>query len=313
MTTKALHITNGNSLTDYLKELGFKEDILTWKEMLCEGPVIPKIDCDEFFSLRRDFLNHYYNVDFKDYNFQNDLKLLTASSNFTEINLWFDYDLFCHINLLGAINFIHQKQIDVPIYLISSGRIKNETNLMNLTELSAKQIKKKYKKRVRLNTEDLELAIALWRTYCGTDHNIFKSYITKNSSFPYLTNCLKAHLKRFPNQKSGLDSMEENILKLIKDSDIKSQHHLLGYALNYQGFYGYGDIQIKRMIKNLELFFNVTDSGLTLNRKGHEALLGQHNFSSEINNNIVYGGVKRLDFQFSTDQNKLIKTITHVN
>jgi len=38
MAKNCLHITNGNSLTDYLRELDFTEDILTWQEMLCEGP-----------------------------------------------------------------------------------------------------------------------------------------------------------------------------------------------------------------------------------------------------------------------------------
>ena len=31
--------------------------------------------------------------------------------------------------------------------------------------------------------------------------------------------------------------------------EIKSLHHLLGYALNYQGYYGFGDLQLKRLIK----------------------------------------------------------------
>ena len=40
MTEQILHITNGNVLTDYLRELDFNDDILTWQEMLCEGPTI---------------------------------------------------------------------------------------------------------------------------------------------------------------------------------------------------------------------------------------------------------------------------------
>ena len=47
-----LHITNGDSLTDYLRDLGFTDTILTWQEMLCEGPSIPAIDSKEFFMIR---------------------------------------------------------------------------------------------------------------------------------------------------------------------------------------------------------------------------------------------------------------------
>ncbi len=124
-----------------------------------------------------------------------------------------------------------------------------------------------------------------------------------------MSNCLKAHLKRFPDSKNGLNTLENNILEIVRSSEIKSRHHLLGYALNYQGYYGFGDIQFERFINNLSIFFNETEDSLTLNRKGHEALINQHNFASELNNNIDYGGVNRLDFQFNTDENKLIKTI----
>ena len=87
----------------------------------------------------------------------------------------------------------------------------------------------------------------------------------------------------------------------------------MGYAINYQGYYGYGDIQFLRIIKLLRVFITEDADGLKLNRKGHEALLGQHNFSSEINDAIKFGGVNKLDFHFSKKQNKLIKTVSHAN
>jgi len=124
-----------------------------------------------------------------------------------------------------------------------------------------------------------------------------------------MSNCLKAHLKRFPHQQSGLNVLEDNILRLVRDNDIKSEHHLLGYSLNYQGYYGYGDTQLKRLINKLSIFFEKSENQLTLNRKGHEALLRHYNYAQEVNNDMTYGGVKRLDFQFSVTQNKLIKKL----
>ena len=221
--------------------------------------------------------------------------------------------MFCHINLLGVLNLLHQKEIKKPLYLICSGRVEGEKNLKGLGELTQSQLLDHYNKRVRLTNEDKELAITLWRTYCGKDHNILKPYIVKESSFKYMSSCLKAHLKRFPHQKSGLSVLEDNILRLVRDNDIKSKHHLLGYSLNYQGYYGFGDSQHIRLIEKLSIFFEENESSLKLNRKGHEALLRQHNFATEVNNNMTYGGVNRLEFQFSIDQNKLVKTILHVN
>ncbi|QXP79372.1 MULTISPECIES: DUF1835 domain-containing protein [Winogradskyella] len=309
MEKQCLHITNGNNLTDFLKELDFKDDILTWQEMLCEGPTIAKIDSDEFIELRIDFLKEHYNIEVDEKDMKHELAKLDNVEEYSEINLWFDYDLFCHINLLGVINLLHQKEIEKPLYLICSGRVKGEKSLKGLSELSSGQLKSHYQNKVKLTSKDINLAIALWRTYCGKDHNIFKPYIVEKSNFKYMSNCLKAHLERFPHQKSGLGNIEANILKIINENNVKSINHLLGYCLNYQGYYGYSDLQLNLKIKELSLFYTVSEDNIALNRKGHEALLQQHNFAIEVNNNMKYGGINRLEYQFSEEQNKLIKTI----
>lgn len=313
MGKTCLHITNGNILTDYLRELGYKDDILTWQEMLCEGPTIPKIDSEEFFEIRADFLKSYYDIEVDTNELKEELSKLDNVEKYDEINLWFEYDLFCHINLIGVLNLLHQKEIEKPLYLICSGRVEGEKSLKGLGELNPNQIEQHYKGKVLLSQDDKDLAIALWRTYCGKDHNILKPYIVTKSNFRYMSNCLKAHLKRYPHQKSGLSVLEDNILRLIRDNQINSEHHLMGYCLNYQGFYGYGDLQMKRLIDKLSIFFEVSEEGINLNRKGHEALLRRYNYATEVNNDMSYGGVKRLEYQFSVDLNKLVKTILHVN
>ena len=310
---KTLHITNGNALTNVLNEQEIKGDILTWQEMLCEGPTIAHIDSDEFIDVRKQFLSDFYNIEVNEVELKSEIDKLNNIESYNEIILWFEYDLFCHINLLGVMSLLHQKEINLPLYLVCSGRIEGEKNLKGLSELSPEQLFKHYDERIKLTEDDKDLAISLWRTYCGKDHNLFKPYIVKESSFKYLSNCLKAHLRRFPDSKSGLNILEKNTLEIVRDNEIKSKHHLLGYILNYQGFYGYGDMQLKRLIDELSLFFDEDENQLKLNRKGHEALVKIHNFSLYINNNMTYGGLNRLDFQFNKKENKLVKTNINVN
>lgn len=311
--SKTLHITNGTVLTNFLKDLEYQGDILTWEEMLCEGPTISNINSDEFLKLRATFFNTFYDIDLNIDEIKEELELLNHPENYSEVILWFEYDLFCHINMIGVITLLHQKKTTLPIYLVSSGRIEGEKNLKGLAELSRDQLNKHYKDRVKLTNKDIDLAVTIWDIYCGKDHNLLKPYILKSSSFEYLSNCLKAHLERFPDSVTGLNVLEKNLLEIIKDYDITSENQLLGYALNYQGYYGYGDIQFERMIKNLGLFISEDHQKLSLNRKGHEALLGQHNFASEIKDNFQFGGINKLDFQFNKQENKLIKTIQNAH
>lgn len=311
MSALTLHITNGNSLTDNLREFDYAGEILTWQEMLCEGPTIAKIDSQEFIDIRRKFLSERYDVVVNEDELKAEISKLDDVSKFTEIVLWFEYDLYCHINMLGVLNLLHQKRIELPLYLVCSGRISGKQGLFGLAELSQDQLARHYRDKIKLTNNDKELAIALWRIYCGHDHNIFKPYIVETSSFKYLSNCLKAHLRRFPKARNGLDTLEENILKIVRDKPINNRNHLLGYALNYQGFYGYGDLQIDHIIKNLSVFFTEDEQGINLNRDGHEALMNHHNYAAQINNDIYYGGVRRLNYQFSSSRNKLVKTIVN--
>jgi len=308
MDKNILHITNGSSLTDYLEDLNIIEDKLTWHEILCEGPTVKALDSEAFIEARKAFLNVEYNIDIDESEYKKELSKLEDTNKYSEIVLWFEYDLFCHINLMAVISLLQYKKIKLPIYLVCSGRIKESNDLKGLSELLPEQLLQHYKEKILLSDEDIELADTIWEIYCGKDHNLLKPFIVKSSSFKYLSNCLKAHLKRFPDSKNGLGALEENILEIINNNSIKSKHHLLGYILNYQGFYGFGDIQLKRMIEKLSLFFSDSEDTLKLNRIGHDALMNMHNFAKEVNNDLVYGGVKRLDFQFCKQRNKLIKS-----
>jgi hypothetical protein len=313
MSKQQLHITNGSHLTNVLNELNIQGVKLTWQELLCEGPTTEKVGSELFLETRKSFFTQFYNIDLDIEFIKSELDKFNDSENYSEIVLWFEYDLFCHINMIAIISLIQQKKMNLPLHLVCSGRIEGSKNLMGLSELSPEQLLNHYKNKVLLNKDDIDIATTVWGIYCGVDHNLLKPFIVKPSSFKYLSNCLKAHLERFPDSVDGLSILERNILQIIVKHSITSKHHLLGYALNYQGFYGYGDLQLERIINQLSIFYSVTEGEIELNRKGHEALLGHHNFALEIDNDMMYGGVKKIAFQFNKSKNKLVKSILNVN
>lgn len=265
---------------------------------MCEGLTIETVYSKDFIDLRKVFFDAFYDIELEETKIEEALSKLDNTNDYSEIVLWFKYDLFCHINMVAVISLIQQKKIDLPLYLVCSGRIEGSKNLKGLGELSSEQLLEHYKNKVLLNPSDIDIATTVW----GIDHILLKPLIVKPSSFKYLSNCLKAHLERFPYLVDGLNILERNILKIIDKHHVTSINHLLGYALNYQGFYSYGDIQLSRIIDNLEFFYSISDNKITLSRKEHEALLGQHNFSSEINDKMTFGGVKNLVFNFANQK-----------
>lgn len=308
MSKSILHITNGENLTTYLRELDFEGDMLTWDEMLCEGPTLKDVASTAFLELRKAFFKDTYGFGYKEKEFKAEINRLDNINRYERIILWFEYDLFCHINLIAVISLLLQKKASVPLYLVCSGRIDGEKGLKSLSQLSPKQLKEHYDNKIKLTVDDISLAKKAWTIYCGNNHNLLIPLIVRPSNFIYLSNCLKAHLRRFADTRSGLNTLEYNILKLINTHTINSRHHLSGYVLYYQGFYGYNNLQIERIINNLELFYTETKDELTLNRDGHLLLEHQKNVFNSIDKNMEYGGAKKCDFTYFKDQNKLIKT-----
>lgn len=306
---KLLHITNGDDLTEKLQQLDLPGDVIVWREMLCEGPTVQEVGNEEFLKKRKNFLLNNYGVTGEEYEnkFVTELDKLAAINGYDEIILWFEFDLFSHMNMLAAISFLKQNRKKHPLYLVCSGRLKGEEELIPLPELSVKQLQRHYECKIPLNDEDLEMALLTWELYCSKNPKRLYSRIKKTSNFEYLSSCLRAHVERFPHAQSGINTLEKNVLKLIQNHEITSLNHLLGYALQYQGYYGYGDVQMKRVIEKLRPFYSEEDSRVVLNDAGIHALESSKNFYQELKDEDCYGGVGKYDFLYDPTSHSLLK------
>lgn len=306
---KLLHITNGDDLTEKLHKLEIPGDVIVWREMLCEGPTVQEVGSDEFIRIRKQFLKEKYGITEKEYEekFLTELDKLAAINNYDEIILWFEFDLFSHMNMLAAISFLKQNRKSDPLYLVCSGRLKGEDKLIPLPELSVKQLQKHYDCKIPLTEEDLQMARLTWEIYCSNNPKRLTSRIKKTSNFEYLSSCLRAHIERFPHAQSGINSLEKNVLKLIETHEITSRIQLLGYALQYQGYYGYGDIQMIRVIEKLEPFYTEKDSKIVLTEAGLRALEASKNYYQDLKDGDCYGGVGKYDFLYDPSSHNLLK------
>lgn len=304
-----LHITNGDDLSEKITRLDLPGDIITWREMLCEGPTIREVGSKEFFELREHFLKLNYNISEQEYRekFISELNKLAAINKYEEIVLWFEFDLFSHMNLLALIAFLRQNQKNYPMSLVCSRKLEGETEMAPLSELSENRLEKHYQNRIPLNEEDINTAEFIWELYCGKNPKRLISEITRTTNFEYLASSIRAHIERFPNAVTGLNSLESNVLKLIDQHKIQSINHLLGYALKYQGYYGYVAAQMQRVIDRLKDFYTITEEGIQLNEEGINALNGSKNYYRKLKDNEDYGGVGKYDFLYDPNTHHLLK------
>lgn len=309
MEENILHITNGDDLSEQIINLNLPGDVITWREMLCEGPASMDVGDENFVLLRKTFLLDKYKITEEKYQeeFLEELVKLAAINNYDEVVLWFEFDLFSHMNMLALISFLLQNKKSGPYTLVCSRKLKGEKEMNPLSQLSEKNLKEHYKQRIPLTDEDIQTAQLIWELYCSKNPKRLTSEIKKTTNFEYLSSSIRAHIERFPNVKTGLNTLEVNILKLIQEHKIKSINHLLGYALQYQGYYGYVDVQMQRVLEKLSPFYETSEEGLTLNQDGLKAIAGSKNYYQNLKDDEHFGGVRKYDFLYDPVSHDLLK------
>ncbi|NJW53379.1 DUF1835 domain-containing protein [Salinimicrobium oceani] len=304
-----LHITNGDDISQKILSLDLPGEVITWREMLCEGPTSMDVGDEEFVLLRKTFLKENYRISEEHYRerFLQELVKLAAINGHDEIVLWFEFDLFSHMNMLALISFLVQNKKQGPFSLVCSRKLKGEEEMAPLSQLSGKHLRQHYKHRISLTDDDIQTAQLIWELYCSKNPKKLASEIKKTTNFEYLSSCIRAHIERFPGLKTGLNSLEINVLKLIDEHQIKSLNHLLGYALQYQGYYGYVDVQMERVIDKLSPFYDTSEDGVIINGDGRNALAGSKNYYQNLKDNEYYGGVRKYDFLYDSVNHDLLK------
>ncbi len=305
-----LHITNGDSFTQRLQKLDLKGDIITWREMLCEGKTETNVGSESFWKTRFDFLHKHYNVS-KSWFVEKTLKEYRSLCNHKQqdqIILWFEYDLFCQINMLAVISWLKTHRRYADISLVCSGNEDETDRLYGLNELSDEQLLGLYKNRIQLSQNDIEYADYVWQLYCSDNPIRLENLIDyDNYQYTYLSDAIKTHLKRFPTIKNGLNEIENKILEIAVAEKPASKKALLGSILNNQGYYGFGDSQFQRVINNLKpLFTNFNPVRLT--KKGKQILDGQTSYYAELRDESAYlGGALKYNYLYNTESDRILK------
>lgn len=305
-----LHITNGDNFTERLRQLKYKGAVITWREMLCEGKTETNVGSEAFWKTRFDFLHKQYNVS-KSWFIEKTLKeyrSLCSHKQEEEIVLWFEYDLFCQVNMLAVISWLKMHRRHVRISLVCSGYEDGTNRLFGLNDLSGEQLGKLYDNRVELSQDDIEYADYVWQLYCSNNPIRLENVAEfDHYQFQYLGEAIKTHLKRFPTIRNGLNEIENRVLKVAAEEKPSSKKELLASLLANQGWYGFGDSQYERIVRNLRPLFHSMNP-VRLSKEGKEVLENQANYYAALRSNEVYlGGALKYNFLYNTEAGRILK------
>ena len=244
MRTKIYHILNGDALKDQFPK-SIKGERIIFRECLVEGPV-HALNQEDFYEKRAHFLRSYSMEHEFDFYFDEvvpQLEALRSIPDKAEVNLWFEEDLFCQVNMWYCLAQLSQKKVSVywvrPPELTAYGFGGRNQQELQVDFWDRKSI------------DHFEFWSALWQHYKNEDWQQFLHIATQLAEYyPQIVDAVEAQISRLPNgDKLGQP------YQMIKD--LVTQKPEASFGEIFQAFsrqapiYGFGDLQVKRIYDSI--------------------------------------------------------------
>jgi hypothetical protein len=244
-----LHILNGDATFNGFKETGLDGDVMVWREILSEGPVVSNISSAEFWNKRSVFITQTFNEKKEHYHDGMIVHLEKLNEPYQEFNLWFEFDLHCQVNLLGVMMLLNQQtNLSAPaIYLISPSELPGVADFSGMGELNGEQLEYLYDNvRVQLSDYDFTLAREAWEIYACKDAYKLKEWLAKTPFWGNMHNlkaAMEAHLKRLEYNQDGFSYIHQTLIN-IYNKGIHTKQELYTAFWQTEKIYGMGDKEL---------------------------------------------------------------------
>jgi hypothetical protein len=239
------NILNGDSLAYSFPDANIEGEIVVVREGLIDGELSGDT-LHEFWQSRARYMRitetEYHNAVVKEFE-----KIFNAPNHST-FNLWFEYDLFCQVNMWFVLSIINSLSIKKKVFAVFTSHLdKTDKQFWNgFGPAKSGELKVCYADRILFSEADINFGQSLWKAYKnGNLEELTNLSIHQSSAFPYLQEVVKAHTDRFP--KDGTKGRPEKVIEDITKNISTDFHTLLVEFRNRESIYGFGDKQLKSL------------------------------------------------------------------
>ncbi|MBD0326590.1 MAG: RNA polymerase subunit sigma, partial [Pyrinomonadaceae bacterium] len=163
-----LHLHNGDSSANILRESGLPGEHLAWREALISGPTPQNLSAEEWIRVRAAHLAEAYDVSPEDCtrNLLEQDRALSDFSQHEEVVLWFEHDLFCQLHLIYLLQWFATRELgETKLSLVCVDSFPGVEDFRGLGQLSPPQMASLFETRSEVSAAQLNLAVAAWQAY----------------------------------------------------------------------------------------------------------------------------------------------------
>ena len=216
MRPPLLHVTNGESAGNTLRQTAIGGAVLPWQDALHEGPV-PALPRQELLRTRARFLADcgwgrqqalLSSLE------RRDQQLLEALRDDLQVVLWFEHDLYDQLQLLDALALAHTAQAAPELIVI--GSFPGQPSFAGLGELTASELETLWPSRRRAEPAALQAAASAWAAVQAPEPTSLAEWATRETThLPFLASALQRLLEELPAPTDGLSGTERRALDVI--------------------------------------------------------------------------------------------------
>lgn len=248
-----LHITNGDSAVAGMRAGGISGEIVAWRDILHEGPVPAGKSLAELSRIRAEWLEQqgFGERDSLEHAFQQRDDMLRRYTDFDEVVLWFEWDLYDQIQLIQILDFLAQgteadrSETGTALSIVSFAGY--------LGALEPVRFENLFAQRTAITQEMLNLGSKAWRAFTSDDPREVEKIAASNlEPLEFLGAAMWRHLEELPSTLNGLSRSESQILQSVSQGPL-SFHEIFKRVTNREDRIFCGDTVMARYIERMSL------------------------------------------------------------
>ena len=211
-----LHITNGESAGNTLRQTTLGGAVLPWQDALHEGPV-PALPRKELLRTRARFLagcgwgGRQALLSSLE---RRDRQLLDALRDDLQVVLWFEHDLYDQLQLLDVLALAHTEGAAPELIVV--GSFPGRPSFAGLGELTAGELETLWPSRCGATPAALEAAASAWAALQAPEPIALAEWATRDTAhLPFLAPALRRLLEELPAPSDGLSGTERRALQAV--------------------------------------------------------------------------------------------------
>jgi hypothetical protein len=211
-----LHVTNGDSAANTLRQTTLGGTVLPWQDALHEGPV-PALPRPELLRTRARFLAEcgwgrqealLTSLE------RRDRQLLEALRSGVQVVLWFEHDLYDQLQLIDVLTLAQTAGAAPELIVI--GSFPGKPSFAGLGELTASELETLWPSRNGAAPAALQAAARAWAALQAPEPTTLAEWAMRETEhLPFLAPALRRLLEELPAPADGLSRTERSALETI--------------------------------------------------------------------------------------------------